>query len=577
MAKHRAHSLTAGQLAVRNPLATRERAERDARHQHDGHERANASNVKASVSNVKASFTRAARALRSVVAKGKAHKHVPLGLLATICLAVALVSAFAIADGGSRAKSPAKAGAKFSAGTRAPLLTPSRGLSVSLDLAHPGPRVPRAFLGLSFEMSSLHRIVTYAERGNLVTMLRTLGSGVLRFGGVSADTEVAWTDPHMPKPAWASRTLNAKELEALRKLAARSGWHVLLTLGLAHYDPRAAASEAAAAKRALGRWLMGVELGNEPDAYARHGLRPEPWTFSQYDLQASAYRRAIERVAPGIAIVAPDVSGSLVFDQWGRGASTHDRPALLTGHHYPLGCHSVPPPTIARLLSMPIRRAEDLSLHRYMVVSSKGALPFRLDEANSVSCGGKAGISDRFASALWAVDYIANAMVAGLAGINLQGNPSNCNGYTPLCAPSAQALASGALSAQPEWYSLLMSRALLGDRPVRAILSPSSANVDVLALVGEKGVLHLLIVDDEPLAAGHVLVHLRLGPRFRRATDLRLTAPSPAASFGVRLGGRLVKGNGTWRAPIQTDRPIRSGTIAIDVAPASATLVTATP
>ena len=44
----------------------------------------------------------------------------------------------------------------------------------------------------------------------------------------------------------------AGELRDLRSLAARSGWRILLTIGLTHYDPRAGAREAAAARTALG-------------------------------------------------------------------------------------------------------------------------------------------------------------------------------------------------------------------------------------------------------------------------------------------------------------------------------------
>jgi hypothetical protein len=480
------------------------------------------------------------------------------GTTVAIVLATALVMAFGVFDVKSRADPPLS-------------------LSVSIDVNHPGARVPRNFLGLSFEMSSLRQIVSYAERGNLVRMLRSLGPGLLRFGGVSADTEVAWTDARTPLPSWSSKALDVGEFRALRKLAARSGWHVLLTIGLAHYDPRAAAREAAAAKHALGRWLTGVELGNEPDAYARHGLRSEPWTFSRYDLQVAAYRRAIHRVSPGLAIVGPDVSGSLIFESWGRGAALHDRPALLTGHHYPLGCHTVPAPSVERLLSLSIRGAEDASLHRYMAVSRRGALRFRLDEANSVSCGGKAGISDRFASALWAVDYIAHAMVAGLAGINLQGNPANCQGYTPVCAPTRETLARGELTARPEWYALLLGKTLVGDRPLHAIVLPGNANIDVLAFMGEEK-LRVLIVDDEPSASRHALVELHVGSRFGDATALRLTAPSPSAATGVRLGGGAVQSLGTRRAPAQRSlEPKRAGVIALEVAPASATLVTATP
>ncbi len=38
-------------------------------------------------------------------------------------------------------------------------------------------------------------------------------------------------------------------------------------------------------------------------------------------------------------------------------------------------------------------------------------------------------------------------MGAGVVGINLQGNPGNCGGYTPVCAPTPETLAAGALQA----------------------------------------------------------------------------------------------------------------------------------
>lgn len=303
-------------------------------------------------------------------------------------------------------------------------------VSVSIDVRHPGARVPREFLGLSFELASLPQIARYAGSGDFATLLRSLGAGVLRFGGASADTRVAWTDVATPRPAWASFALKAGDLRHLRKLASESGWQILLTIGLAHYDPRAAAREAAAAKMALGGWLAGIEIGNEPDSYARHNLRTAPWTPARYNAEVSSYRRAIARVAPGIPLAGPGVSGSAAFKRWGAAEATAQRPALLTGHHYPLGCRQVPAPTIARLLSAQIRRAQDASLRRYLSLSRASATAFRLDETNSVSCGGQPGVSNTFASALWAVDYIARAMLSGVAGVNFQGNPANCRGYT---------------------------------------------------------------------------------------------------------------------------------------------------
>src|SRR5438270_4726682 len=57
-------------------------------------------------------------------------------------------------------------------------------VSVQIDARARGRPVPRGFLGLSFEVSSLHQIAQYAGNGNLVRLLRSLGPGVHRFGGV---------------------------------------------------------------------------------------------------------------------------------------------------------------------------------------------------------------------------------------------------------------------------------------------------------------------------------------------------------------------------------------------------------
>ena len=308
-------------------------------------------------------------------------------------------------------------------------------IAVVADPSQPGAPVAKDFLGLSFEVSNLAQIAAYAETGNLVRMLRSLGPGQLRFGGGSADTRVAWTDHLTPRPAWASSVIDVDDLRQLGKLAANSGWQIVLTIGLGHYEPVAAAREAAAAKATLGEHLEGIELGNEPNAFAQHGLRPEPWGFAQYTEEVTAYRAAIEAAAPGIPLIGPDVSGSAAFESWGLEEAVDQRPVELTGHHYPLGCEQKPPPSITRLLSPLIRSRELGSLRRYMAIAQSSRIPFRLDETNSVSCGGTAGISNTFASALWATGYLTRVMSIGVAGVNLHGNPANCNGYAPVCAP----------------------------------------------------------------------------------------------------------------------------------------------
>jgi hypothetical protein len=451
--------------------------------------------------------------------------------------------------------------------------------TVAIDRAHPGAVVPEDFLGLSFEMSSLPQIARYGDRGDLVTLLRSLGPGVLRFGGVSGDTRIAWTDAQTPRPDWATGVVDVDDFRELGALAAASGWHVVLTLGIVHDEPQAAAREVGAARAALGEWLSGIEIGNEPNAYALHGMRAEPWGFAQYAEQASAYRSAIEATAPGIPLLGPDVSGSSAFETWGPGEAVDEQPSLLTGHHYPLGCEQQPPPSIARLLSEPIQRKEIGSLRTYMKVARASDIPFRLDETNTVSCGGVAGISDTFASALWAVGYLPRVMAMGVVGVNLHGNPSRCSGYSPVCAPGPAALSEGALVAQPEWYGLLLVKQLIGTRPLPSTVrvSPRRANVQASAFLAADGSLRIVVVDDDPAGSRSVLVQLRVGPGVAEGSVLSLRGPSLAALSGVQLGEREVAPDGSWSAAPLPRVPSRAGTISLRLVAGSADVVRTAP
>ncbi len=114
-------------------------------------------------------------------------------------------------------------------------------VSVSVDPgAVIGPRVPEDFLGLSFEASNLPDVARFASRGDLVKLLRSLGQGVIRFGGISADQDTAWLQEGL-KPGWARTTIGPRDLAGLADLAAATGWRMLLTVNLGHPEPAAAA------------------------------------------------------------------------------------------------------------------------------------------------------------------------------------------------------------------------------------------------------------------------------------------------------------------------------------------------
>jgi hypothetical protein len=451
-------------------------------------------------------------------------------------------------------------------------------VSIGLEPAAAGRAVPARFLGLSFEAGSLELIGQLGEKGNLVSYLRSLGPGVMRFGGITADQNVAWVDSQTPRPAWASATIGPADMRSIGRLARRSGWTVLLTVGLAHFEPQAAAREVAAAKKALGPYLAGVEIGNEPDALGKHGFRPMPWLAQGYEEQVSAYREEIAKLVPEVAIAGPDVSGSGAFPEWGAAEALAQQPALLTGHHYPLGCNSTPAPTIPGLLNPALRGREAQSLETYVGIARAQGIPLRIDEANSVSCGGVSGVSDTFGAALWATGYIGQAMAAGAAGLNLHGHPLSCSGYSELCLPDPALASAGRLHAQPDWYALLLARTLIGYRPMPTKITAAGApNLAATGFTGPNHTVKLLLSDDDAPGSLPLVLRIGVGAGLGEGGVLRLTDGSPYAKDGVRIGGREVSAAGTWHEPAGEPVRVSGGYVTVKMAPSSAALVTVAP
>ncbi len=491
--------------------------------------------------------------------------------LATVTMALAPAAPSA-ARGASRAR------AATVAKTPAPAGKPAIGAaSVTVDPAAAiGPVVPSDFLGLSFEASDLHTIAGYASSGDLVNLMRSLGPGVIRFGGISADETTAWL-PEGLAPAWAQATIVPQDLAALAVLASETGWRVLLTVNLGHSDAGAAAQEAQVAQAQLGSSLAGIAIGNEPDRYVADGLRPAGWAQAAYLAEAGAYRGAIAAAAPGVPIVGPDASTGRQLLSWLTDLAASERPVLLTDHYYPLTSCGDNKATLSDLVSPVTRRNETATLSRLAGIAHASALPLRVDETNNISCRGEPGVSDAFASGLWAVDYVARAMASGVAGLNFHDVIAEPHSYSPLAVHGPAELASGALHANPEWYGLLLASHLLGDRPVSASVASGNRDLTAAGFVSPSGSVQIVLVNFAGKAKPTV-VRLRLPRRLAAGPILRLTAPTLGATTDVLLGGRAVSGAGTWShvtpLPLVSGKP---GSLELSMPASSAALVTLHP
>lgn len=498
-------------------------------------------------------------------------------IVAALLLALAAIAWLAQSGGSSQPRRTPVA-RRGRAPRRRPLPARPHGrpVSVVVDLSPSAPQVPADFLGLSFEMGELPRIAGYAGHGDLAALMRSLGPGVMRFGGVSADAQVAWTSPGLALPGWAQIPITAADLTGVARLARASGWRVVLTLGLAHPDPQRAAREAAAAKAALGSRLAGLAIGNEPDAYARRHLRGAGWSFAAYRRDFARYRSAVAAAAPGVSLLGPDASSGVPGLSWVHAAASL-RPALLTDHYYPSSSCGYRP-VVSDLLDPRTRSAEQAILSALARIGRQTRVPLRLDETNNISCRGQPGVSDAFVSALWALDYVGRAIDAGLPGVNFHDLVGETLTYSPLAAKGPRALASGRLEAKPEFYALLLARRLLGDRPLGARVLGAGTGLTAAALLSRRGSLHLVLVNFQSRGSEPLLVRLRVPARFGPGAILRLTGPSAAATRGVRLGGRGVRADGSW-APQDPLPQVYDGhgALSLSLSASSAALVTLLP
>ncbi len=282
--------------------------------------------------------------------------------------------------------------------------------------------------------------------------------------------------------------------------------------------------------------------------------------------------------APDTPIAGPDPSTGTQGLTWLRDDATTIHPQLLTDHYYPLSSCGENP-TISELLSPTVRRKESEMLTNMLTLAHTYATPLRMDETNDISCEGEPGVSNAFASALWALDYTARAMTAGVAGVNFHDLIDQPRAYSALAAHSEGALNAGELQPAPEWYALLAAHTLVGGRPLRtSVAGTTPGELSSSAVGAPDGKVRLVLVDYDPPGSEPLAVRLRVPRSLAGGSVLRLTAPSPAATTGTRLGGRAVAADGAWASPPALPAVYSSaGALSLDIDPSSAAVVTLAP
>ena len=437
-----------------------------------------------------------------------------------------------------------------------------------------GAALPSRYLGFSFPLNGL--ATPTITTGNLPQLMRTLGPGVMRWGG-NVENATFWTSTGETAPDWAEFTFTPEHLQRLKTLADLTGWKAIIGVDLLHKDPARAADEAKFAKQILGSRLLAIEIGNEPNYYANY-------TPAQLYADFQTYRNAMVKAAPGTPVTGPSVGRVPVAADWlkdfaGREKGHVDLAALAT-HYYPACGRSNPEMiTIPALLSTNYRTLvnDRSSLLGSLAKSLK--VPGLLTESNSVSCEGRQGVSDTFGAALWGVDNQLLVAQNGNSGMFLNSDVSGVCGspwYTPFCALTPQDDAVGQLHAQPVYYAQLLLREL-GTGSFLPVTNNDLTNLRVYA-VRNGTRLRLVIVNvTDPASTRPLTTTLKLPASYHHAYFYRLSASSLDAQSGITLGGHVVGRSGTYAGPDHTRLVVNGKTLTVSVPAGTATVISLLP
>jgi len=464
-------------------------------------------------------------------------------------------------------------------------------LRLTLQPTRLGNPVAEDFTGLSYESAQLSQPEFFAPTNTeLVGFIRRLGaSGVLRIGGNTSEY-CYWTPGgaaqnsataqhdeatvlqqaigpdkgHKPPPA---KKITPEAVRNLRGFIDATGWKLIYGLNMGTESAETAAAEAEYVMREMGDKLIAFQLCNEPDLFFRNGLRKSDYNFAKFAEEWQHFFETIRAKVPHALFAGPDTAFN---NEWlvPFAKQFRNEAAFLSQHYYAEGPPENPSMTIARLLSPnPRLQAEFQGMAE---TQADTHLPFRLTETNSCYQGGKQGVSDTFAAALWGADLMYQLASAGGVGINFHGG--GYGWYTPIAGTVADGF-----TARPIYYGMLLfqqagSGHLIGATLDQPDAAPLMNAYGLASQGGEHGTVKAMVFNKHEDRA--VRLTIDSGSRAMRARGLRLASPRLDDTQDVTLGGNPVGASGSWEAHTEETLPLHEGAAVIDLPAGSAALVT---
>jgi hypothetical protein len=447
--------------------------------------------------------------------------------------------------------------------------------------------LPNGFLGLSFEFRGLEEYLgknPAAIDQPFLQLVRNLAPGqrpVLRIGGDSTDW-TWWPLPGTPRPGGVKYNLNPGWTRMARALSGALGARLILGVNF-EADRRAIArAEAASMVDGIGtRSIAALELGNEPELYTHfdwyrtaggQGVkgRAAGYNFGTYLHDYASVSGSL----PGVTLAGPSSGSARYLDYLGQFLGQERRVGLVTIHAYPLKrCVPSDRPSNAQLLAPATLKSLTSQVAAYVAVAHAHGRPLRVDEMNSVSCGGYAPVTLTFGPALWALEQLFELDAANVDGVNFDTIPNTLQHLIGV----SRVHGHWATTVQPEYYGLLAfaQAAPLGAR-LAATTGSLPPTVNAFATLASGHSTHVVLINTGP---GPASIRLNLAGQSGPVKVWKLSAPGLGATGRVTLGGQSIDPwngqltgtqNVTYLAPSAGADP---GAYQVVVAPNSATIV----
>jgi hypothetical protein len=320
-------------------------------------------------------------------------------------------------------------------------------------------------------------------------------------------------------------------------------------------NTRVAGTEARTLVKAFGKQhVQALEIGNEPDLYTvtpwyrvekGHSIpwyektgspvlaRAPGYSLGDFTAEFSRFGRAL----PRLPLAGPATGNLNWLSGLGRFIGGAPRLRDVTFHRYGLNncvhdSGSPDYPTVSNLLAPHASRGIMDGVGPFVSLSHAHHLKFLIDEMGSVTCNGTAGVSDTFASALWAVDSMFDMVSGGVDAVNVHSFQNSLNGLFDFRLEHGHWEAS----VHPLYYGMLMfsQAAPPGSRLLR-VAGPADSDLRTWATIDHDHTVRILLINDGLSAGRNVSVH---GVSGGTGTLERLEAPSASAKVGVSIGGR---------------------------------------